>query len=374
MRKTFIPDQIFNGSEILENVPITIEDGRFLCFDTMQGASELKISGLMTAGFVDVQVNGGGGVLFNNEPTKEAISAIFTAHSKFGTTSYLPTLITDDLSVMRKAADAVSAALKENMDGVCGIHFEGPHISALKKGAHSEKFIREISDDEMEIYARQDIGVRHITLAPENIDVAVIKKLTEMGVTVSLGHSAATYEQANAALHAGATGFTHLYNAMSAFEGRTLGMVGAALLSKDSWCGIIVDGHHVHNDSVRLAVNVKAQGKIMLVTDAMPPVGTGDCEFLLLGKKIIRDGGKLTAPEGQLAGSVLDMASAVRNTIQKIGLSKEEALKMASQYPADFIGMSDHFGRIKIGLKANFTIMSQSIKSISTWAGGVQAS
>ena len=374
MRKTFIPDQIFNGTEILDNIPITIEDGRFLCFDTVQGADELKLSGLMTAGFVDIQVNGGGGVLFNNEPTKQAIATIFSAHSKFGTTSYLPTLITDDLSVMRKAADAVSATLKENMDGIFGIHFEGPHISVSKKGAHSEKFIRVISDDEMEIYARQDIGVRHVTLAPENTDVAIIKKLVEMGVIVSLGHSAATYEQVNAALDAGATGFTHLYNAMSPFEGRSPGMVGAALLSKNSWCGLIVDGYHVHNDSVKLAVNIKPQGKIMLVTDAMSPVGTDDSEFLLLGKKVFREGGRLTASEGQLAGSVLDMASAVRNTIQKIGLSKEEALKMASQYPADFIGMAGHFGRIKIGLKANFTTMNQSIKSISTWVGGVKTS
>ncbi|MEZ9594687.1 N-acetylglucosamine-6-phosphate deacetylase [Shewanella sp. 10N.261.52.F9] len=371
MKQTIIADRVFDGDELHTGLPITFEDGHILAFDTMQGAKESRLSSLVTPGFIDVQVNGGGGVLFNSSPNVKGIAAIGKAHAKYGTTAFLPTLITDDLNVMHQAADAVAAALEQKVAGVVGVHFEGPHLSVPKKGVHPQPFIRRISDAELEIFSRQDLGIKVVTLAPENVSTEVIEALVKSGVKVCLGHSNADYDTVKAALDAGANGFTHLYNAMSALDSRKPGMVGAALESTEAWCGLIVDGHHVHPASARVAINAKPKGKVMLVTDAMPPVGLDEeVSFELFGTQVLRVGDRLNAVTGELAGCVLDMAGAVANTVNMLGLAPEEAIRMASLYPAEYLGLSHQMGRLQVGGRADMVALDDNYQVGRTYIGG----
>ncbi|GIU09834.1 N-acetylgalactosamine-6-phosphate deacetylase [Shewanella sp. c952] len=371
MKQTIVAERLFDGQQFHSELPITFEDGNIIAFDTVKGAKESKVNGTVCPGFIDVQVNGGGGVLFNATPTRQGIEAIGLAHAKFGTTAYLPTLITDNVSVMQHAADAVADAIAAKSSGVLGVHFEGPHLSIPKKGVHPQPHIRRISNAELEVFSRQDLGVRVVTLAPENVSPEVISALVESGVKVCLGHSNADYDTVKAALDAGATGFTHLFNAMSAFGSRSPGMVGAALESADAWCGLIVDGHHVHPAAAKVAINAKPQGKVMLVTDAMPPVGLDSEEsFELFGTEVIRVGDRLNAVTGELAGCVLDMAGAVRNSVSMLDLSPEEAMRMASLYPAKFLGIDKQFGSLEIGKRADLVLINDEYKVQQTYIGG----
>lgn len=371
MKQTIVAERLFDGQQFHSELPITFEDGNIIAFDTVKGAKESKVNGTVCPGFIDVQVNGGGGVLFNATPTRQGIEAIGLAHAKFGTTAYLPTLITDNVSVMQHAADAVADAIAAKSSGVLGVHFEGPHLSIPKKGVHPQPHIRRISNAELEVFSRQDLGVRVVTLAPENVSPEVISALVESGVKVCLGHSNADYDTVKAALDAGATGFTHLFNAMSAFGSRSPGMVGAALESADAWCGLIVDGHHVHPAAAKVAINAKPKGKVMLVTDAMPPVGLDSEEsFELFGTEVIRVGDRLNAVTGELAGCVLDMAGAVKNSVSLLELSPEEAIRMASLYPAKFLGIDKQFGSLEIGKRADLVLINDEYKVQQTYIGG----
>ncbi|MEZ9822169.1 N-acetylglucosamine-6-phosphate deacetylase [Shewanella sp. 10N.286.45.A1] len=371
MKQTIVAERLFDGQQYHSELPITFEDGNIIAFDTVKGAKESKVNGTVCPGFIDVQVNGGGGVLFNATPTRQGIEAIGLAHAKFGTTAYLPTLITDNVSVMQHAADAVADAIAAKSSGVLGVHFEGPHLSIPKKGVHPQPHIRRISNAELEVFSRQDLGVRVVTLAPENVSPEVISALVESGVKVCLGHSNADYDTVKAALDAGATGFTHLFNAMSAFGSRSPGMVGAALESADAWCGLIVDGHHVHPAAAKVAINAKPKGKVMLVTDAMPPVGLDSEEsFELFGTQVIRVGDRLNAVTGELAGCVLDMAGAVKNSVSMLELSPEEAMRMASLYPAKFLGIDKQFGSLEIGKRADLVLINDEYKVQQTYIGG----
>ncbi|MDG2393863.1 MAG: N-acetylglucosamine-6-phosphate deacetylase, partial [Thalassotalea sp.] len=351
------PEHFFDGQTVRKNICVSIEQGKIISVAKVADEKAEKIAGLMAPGFIDVQVNGGGGALFNSAPTVETIKTIGSAHAKFGTTGFLPTLITDQVAVMEQAADAVAKAITENTPGVLGVHFEGPHLSIPKKGVHSPEFIRKISAQEMAVFTRQDLGKVVVTLAPENVAIEDIKTLVAAGVRVCLGHSNADFDTVCNALSAGATGFTHLFNAMSAFQAREPGMVGAALLDDNSWCGIIIDGHHVHYDAAKLAIRAKANGKIMLVTDAMPPVGTTDESFPFFDSKVIRTGDRLNALTGELAGSCLDMAGAVINTIKHLDIEPNEALRMASLYPASFLQLDNELGRLQPGCSADFVML-----------------
>ncbi|MBT1443497.1 N-acetylglucosamine-6-phosphate deacetylase [Shewanella sp. JM162201] len=373
MKTTLIAERLFDGEHYHSNVPVTLEDGVIAALDTCAGAREVRLAGTLVPGFIDVQVNGGGGVLFNSTPTVAAIEAIGAAHARFGTTGYLPTLITDGVEVMARAADAAAEAIAKGSTGVLGVHFEGPHLSVPKKGVHPEPHIRRIGDRELEIFSRQDLGIKVVTLAPENVSPEVIRALVNAGVKVCLGHSNADYVTVKAALDAGATGFTHLYNAMSALTSREPGMVGAAIDCDDAWCGLIVDGHHVHSVAARVAIKAKPRGKVMLVTDAMPPVGMDeDASFELFGVQVVRRGDRLNALTGELAGCVLDMAGAVQNTVDMLGLPQAEALRMAGLYPAEFLGIANRVGTIKPGLNADLVLLDEAGKCRSTWIHGKQ--
>lgn len=368
MVQAFIAEALFDGERLYRNVALTIADGQVVNVGGEAAADAVLLKGLLAPGLIDVQVNGGGGALFNNDATVNALGKISTAHARFGTTGFMPTLITDQVSVMQKAADAVSAAIREGVPGVLGVHFEGPHLSTPKKGTHEEKFIRPLSEEELRIYARDDLGLKMVTLAPENVTPEDIEKLVSCGVKVCLGHSNADGKTAAAAVAAGATGFTHLYNAMSPLQSREPGMVGTALISDECWCGLIADGHHVCSEAITLALKAKPRGKIMLVTDAMSLVGSDEQSFPLFERTVTRDGDKLTSNTGELAGSHLDMIGAVRNIHHWCAVELIEALRMASLYPAQYLGTEG--GRIKEGASADMILLDDERRVQKTWIKG----
>jgi N-acetylglucosamine-6-phosphate deacetylase len=325
---------------------------------------------MLVPGFIDVQVNGGGGVLFNEAPTVETLRRIGAAHRRFGTTGFLPTLISDRVEVMRAALAAVEQALAEGVPGVLGIHLEGPYLAPARKGVHDPKYFHAPGSDELALLCAPHRGVRLLTLAPDQVPLASIGALAGAGLIVCAGHTAADYETIRAALAAGVRGFTHLFNAMTPFGSREPGVVGAALEDADSWCGIIVDGHHVHPASLRVAIAAKPRGKMLLVTDAMPPVGADRPDYVLNGETIVVRDGICQTAQGVLAGSALDMASAVRNAVQLLGLPLEEAVRMASTYPAEFLGLGASHGRIAPGYRADLVVMDDEYHVQQSWIGG----
>jgi N-acetylglucosamine-6-phosphate deacetylase len=372
---------LVNGRVLTDNgfqggFAVLIDDGRItglaLPSDPRVRAAERHDLGgrSLLPGFIDCQVNGGGGVLFNDVPTVEAIRTIGEAHAKFGTTGFLPTLISDDAEVMAKAIDAVNDAVAQGVPGVLGIHLEGPFIAPERKGVHDPAKFRIADADDVAMVARRHGGVTLLTLAPERASAEVLQQLVANGVIVAAGHTAADYDTTRNALATGVRGFTHLFNAMTPFTSREPGVVGAALEDTASWCGLIVDGHHVHPASLRVAIAAKAREKMMLVTDAMPPVGSDNPDFVLKGETItVRDGVCQTA-DGTLAGSALDMATAVRNTVNMVGVPYDEAARMASTYPAAFLGLEATHGHIAAGYRADFVVMDETHTVVETWIAG----
>jgi N-acetylglucosamine-6-phosphate deacetylase len=301
-------------------------------------------------------------VLFNDDPSVETIRRIGAAHRRFGTTGFLPTLISDDADVMRAAIDAVDAAIEERVPGVLGIHLEGPYLAAARRGVHDATKFRVPDACEIDLVSSLRKGRTVLTLAPECVSTDALRELAARGVLVCAGHTAATFAEMHAALDAGLRGFTHLFNAMSPLTSREPGAVGAALDDAQSWCGIVVDGHHVHPASLRIALAAKPLGKMFLVTDAMPPVGAGSDTFMLGGVTVTCRNGRCETPDGVLAGSMLDMAGAVRNAVASLGVTLDETARMASTYPADFLGLEPTHGRIAPGCRAEFVVMDDALR------------
>jgi len=324
----------------------------------------------LVPGFVDCQVNGGGGVLFNDDPGVESIRVIGAAHRPFGTTAFLPTLISDDFSVIARAIRAVREAIQAGVPGVAGIHIEGPFINELRKGAHDPTKIRDLDVRDMALLSSLQVGRTLVTLAPEMTTLATIRHLSNEGVVISAGHTNGTFEQVSEALRNGVTGVTHLFNAMSPFGHREPGAAGAALADPACWCGIIVDGHHVHPAALRIALACKGHQRFMLVTDAMANVGTDMTSFTLQGRRILVEGGRCVDEAGVLTGSALDMASAVRNSVAMLGVPLEEAARMASTNPARFLGLGSELGRIAAGYRANLVALDADLAVARTWIDG----
>jgi len=327
--------------------------------------------GILLPGFIDIQVNGGGGVLLNTEPTIDGIAAIMAAHRGYGTTGMLPTIISDDLEIVAQAIQAVEAAIEASMPGILGIHIEGPFLSIAKKGAHNPAKFRVLDEGAIALLSSLKNGVTHVTLAPEETTPDMIRKLAGTGVVISMGHTNATYAEARAGLDAGITGFTHLFNTMTPLVGREPGVVGAALSDKNSYASIIVDGFHVAPASLKAAINAKGTDRTILVTDAMPSVGLSKKSFEIMGTKVIVKGGKCTYEDGTLAGSDLDMVSAVRNTRDWLGVSLADAAHMASKVPAEFLGISETHGTIEAGNRASFILVDGDMNVQHVWIDGV---
>ena len=327
--------------------------------------------GLLVPGYIDTQVNGGGGVLFNDSPTPEAIAAIGAAHRAYGTTGFLPTLISDDLHVVDRAMRATEQAIEQGVPGVLGVHIEGPFLSPKRKGIHDEGKFRVIDDEALDLLTSLKVGKTLVTLAPERTTPDMIQRLADAGVRVAAGHTNALYKTMRQALDHGLTGFTHLFNAMSPLTSREPGAVGAALESTSAWAGIIVDGRHVDPVTLKIALRARPLDRFMLVTDAMPTVGMTDKRFVLQGREIVVRDGVCVDENGTLAGSDLDMASAVRNAVQMLGLPLADAVMMASAAPAAFLGLGARRGRIARGFAADLCLLDDALNVTATWIDGV---
>jgi N-acetylglucosamine-6-phosphate deacetylase len=371
--------RVLRGQALVEGQCVLLEGGRILDVvpekhPSCRGATRYDLRGnLLLPGFIDSQVNGGGGVLFNDSPSVEAIRQIGRAHRRFGTTSFMPTLISADLDVVARAIAAARGAIEARVPGVLGIHIEGPFLNVERKGVHDPAKLRELDTSAVGLLTSLGIGRTLVTLAPEMTKPEIIRQLEAAGVIVSAGHTNATYEEVVAALHHGLTGFTHLFNAMSQLTGREPGVVGAALESVDSWCGIIVDGQHISPVVLRLAMRCKPSSRFMLVTDAMPSVGTNARSFKLEGRNITVSGNVCIDEDGRLAGSNIDMASCVRNAVSLLGVSLPEAVHMASLYPAEFLGLAEELGRIERGYRANLVMADDKLNVLETWIDGQTA-
>jgi len=375
-RLALVNGRVLTDRGIEDGLAVLVEDGRIAAVTTpaeaMQratGTHDLHGATLLP-GFIDCQVNGGGGVLFNNATEVAALRRIGAAHRRFGTTGFLPTLISDDTDRMGEAIAAAREAIVQGVPGVLGIHLEGPYLAPARKGTHDASKFRVPDADEIALATALDNGITLVTLAPERVGAQTIRAFVQRGAIVCAGHTAASYEEARAGIEAGISGFTHLYNAMSPLTGREPGAVGAALEDAHAWCGVIVDGHHVHPASLRVALAAKPRGKVFLVTDAMPPVGADDPSYELYGETITARDGVVRNAAGSLAGSALDMATAVRNSVAMLGVPLEEAARMASTYPAEFLGIGDRYGRIAPGYHADLVALDGDLQVVNTWIGG----
>lgn len=327
---------------------------------------------ILAPGLIDVQVNGGGGVLLNDEPNVDGIRAIMAGHRKYGTTAMLPTLITDHRNKMEAAITAVTDAINQEVPGIVGIHLEGPYLNPERKGVHDANIIRPMEDDAIELLTRLPNGRILVTMAPEKAAKGTIKKLTDHGVLVCAGHTAGTYDNVQAAITEGLRGFTHLFNAMSPMTHREPGVAGAAMADDSTWCGLIADGYHVHPAVLKVAIHAKTKGKIMLVTDAMPTVGATEKRFVLGGEEIIATDGRCALADGTLAGSDLDMIGAVKNCVEMVGIELGEALRMASLYPAAFLKLDHVMGRIAPGYQADMILFDDDYNVTRSWIKGAE--
>jgi N-acetylglucosamine-6-phosphate deacetylase len=367
-------DHVFDGRIKHKNAAVVIEGSQIVSLiPQSELTTDLSIQSLpvgfwLAPGFIDLQVNGGGDVLFNNSPTPDAITRMVAAHRQFGTTALLPTLITDTFEKM-KTAKAASESLVGKEPSVLGIHLEGPYLSPEKAGVHDPNLIRTPGPPDMEMLCANRRGTLLITLAPERVPREFIGRLVKSGVHVSLGHSMATYEETCAATAQGLRGFTHLFNAMRPLTSREPGPVAVALEAPDVWFGIIVDGFHVNPVMLRIAL--RGFGRPMLVTDAMPPVGGSRPSFDLYGREIRLLGGRCLRMDGTLAGAALDMATAVRNCVNLLQVPLEDALRFASRNPAEFIGLGDMLGKLCPGYRADMVAFdSETITVLETWVAG----
>lgn len=375
MRSALLHGRVMMEAGPREDCAVLVEDGRIVALvaadDVPADAERFDLQGQwLLPGFIDSQVNGGGGVLFGDAPSVASLRVIGEAHARFGTTGFLPTLISGDFTLIRAAIAAVEAAIEIGVPGVLGIHIEGPFLNPARKGIHDSANFRALDDDALALLTSVRRGRTLVTLAPERTTPDKIAALVGAGVIVSAGHTDASYAQIRAALDAGMTGFTHLFNAMSPLRAREPGAVGAALDDDRSWCGIIADGHHVDPAALRIALKARGTDKLMLVTDAMPSVGAREKSFALQGRVISVRGGVCVAPDGTLAGCDLDMASAVRNAMELMGAGRAESVEMASRNPARFLGLDHETGTIALGRRADLVWADDAMKVLGVWSSG----
>lgn len=366
------PTRLFDGETIRNGAAVRMEGGRIVeVFDTSP-AGATRLDGLLTPGFIDIQVNGGGGVLFNDAPSADTLRTITAAHRKFGVTGIMATLISDSREKTAAALDAVSAALDEGVEGLIGLHLEGPWLSEPRRGVHPAENLRALDEtDLIMLTARRGFPLM-VTVAPERVSPEDIATLVGEGVCVSLGHTAADAATVEAALAAGATCFTHLFNAMPTMESRNPGPVGVALAHAETFTGLILDGIHVDPTTARAAFNAKTARRMILVSDAMATVGADRPDMSLFGETVRLSQGALRTPSGTLAGAHLDISAAVRNALVMVRASEAQALRMTTRTPAEFLGLEDR-GRITPSARADFVLLDRMFQPQGVWINGSRA-
>ena len=372
----FTAGSIHDGQHRLKNRMLLVEDGVVSGNEPLRGIQATDLGpGMIVPGFVDLQVNGGDGVMFNDAPSLDTLERMAEAHQRLGTTALLPTLITDTPDVTRAAIDAAIKAVECGIPGIAGLHLEGPHLSVARKGAHDPALIRPMSDDDLQVLldAAKRLPALIVTVAPETVGPDQIKAMAGAGITVSLGHSDADFATCAAAAGAGARSVTHLFNAMSQLGNREPGLVGAALQLGGLSAGLIADGIHVDPTSIGVAMRAfQGYDGIYLVTDSMAPAGSDITEFTLNGRRIERRDGRLTLENGTLAGADLDFATALKVMINKVGIDVNLAVEMATHRPARVIERQADLGGLIPGRLADFVHLDEGLNVTSVWRAGIQ--
>jgi|HubBroStandDraft_2_1064218.scaffolds.fasta_scaffold17258_1 N-acetylglucosamine-6-phosphate deacetylase len=374
--KVFYGARIFDGERLHDDCALVVEAESIQTLthvaDRPRGGEQLDLGGgILSPGFIDWQINGGGGVLFNAEPTVEGVAAIAVAHRRAGVTAFLPTVVTDAPRVLAEALKAAREAL-ERVPGALGVHVEGPFIDPKRKGVHPPQFIRPMKEEDVNALIAGRAGVMVVTLAPASVRLGFVSRLARAGIVVSLGHSDASAEEAQAVFDAGASAATHLYNAMSQLSSRAPGVVGATLSNPRIICGLIADGEHAHAHAYRVALAAKGPRGVALVSDAMPPAAGGPDVFELQGRRMTRVGAKLVAEDGTLAGAAITMRDAVDYVVNVLKVPLADALMTATLTPARLLRVDDRIGQLKPGHRADLVHLSDNLEVAEVWTGGLR--
>jgi N-acetylglucosamine-6-phosphate deacetylase len=376
MKQALLGSQIFCGERFYNHHALLI-DGKSIIEivdekNIPNAFNKIELNqGILAPGFIDLQVNGGGGILFNNRPTKESLNTIINAHQFFGTTSIMPTVISDSVKVLTKCTRAVTQEIKKN-SALLGIHMEGPIFSLKYRGVHQKKYISKLSSEYLELFSNLKEYPVILTLAPECISLKDLNHLASLGIKIMAGHTDASYDELEQAAKNNLNGFTHLFNAMSQMSAREPGAVGAALDFDNLYASIIVDLHHVHRSLIELAYQKKPIGKLFFISDSMATINHGEPTFELYDEIVSEQNGRITNAEGKLAGSSITQIDAVKNACQQCNIQLDHALAMASRYPAEFLGVEHYLGSLKPGYRADLVHFNSNFEVNNVWASGEQ--
>ena len=376
MKQALLGSQIFCGERFYDDHALLVEGKSIVDIvdknNTPDNFNKIELDqGILAPGFIDLQVNGGGGVLFNNSPNKESLNTIIKAHQFFGTTSVMPTVISDSLEVLEQCIKTVTEEIKNN-SSLLGIHIEGPFFNTKYRGVHQKQYISTINSDYLNLFESLKGFPVMLTLAPECISSQQLKHLTSLGIKTLAGHSDASYDKLDDAIKNGLDGFTHLFNAMGQISAREPGVVGSALHFENTFASIIVDLHHVHPSLIQLAYQLKPKGKLFFISDSMATINHGKPSFELYDEVVNESDGRLVNSEGKLAGSSITQIDAVKNVYQKCNIPLNQALAMASRYPAEYLGIENHLGSLKPGYRADLVHFDSNFKVHSAWVSGKQ--
>ncbi|MGD1906462.1 MAG: N-acetylglucosamine-6-phosphate deacetylase [Leptolyngbyaceae cyanobacterium] len=361
---------LYTGDQVLHDHAVQVAGDRIVAIlpqaDLPPDAPQFDLQGhILAPGFIDLQLNGCGGVMFNDAITADTLDQMHRTNLRSGTTSFLPTLITAPDEDMLAAIALVQDYRQYNPHSVLGLHLEGPYLNPKRKGIHNGADVR--SPDATMVQALVAAGgetVKLLTLAPEQVNPDDIQQLVSAGIRVSAGHTNASFQQAVAGFEAGISMATHLFNAMSPWQSRSPGMVGAVFEQQEVYAGIIADGHHVHFTSIQLAKKLKGD-KLFLVTDATPPAGVNNiAAFQIGGQEVFYKNGQCVSAEGTLGGSALTMIEAISHCVHEVGIELAEALRMAGLYPAQAIGVDHEFGRLAPGHIANAVVLDEQLSVV----------
>jgi len=376
MKQAITGSKLFNGIDFIEHKALLIEDQHIAGIvnkDAIPTDFQVKKleGGILSPGFIDLQVNGGGGKLFNNSPDKESLNTIISAHQYFGTTSIMPTVISDSLNILQKCTDTISNEI-DNNHSLLGIHIEGPFFNVKYRGVHQKQYINTINASYLNLFETLDKFPVMLTLAPECISIKQLKHLKSLGFKILAGHTDANYDQLEEAIKYGLDGFTHLFNAMGQISAREPGVVGSAFDFDETSASIIVDLHHVHPSLINLSFKQKPKGKLFFVSDSMATINHGEPSFELYDEVVSESNGRIINSEGKLAGSSITQIDAIKNAYQKCSIPLESAISMATLYPAEYIGVSDYIGQLKKGYRADLAHFDSNFHVQNVWLAGKQ--
>ena len=374
MKQAIIGAKIFSDHKLLDNKALLIDGENIIgIVDKNDVPDNIKLQklngGILSPGFIDLQVNGGGGKLFNNSPDKESLDEIIKAHQHFGTTSIMPTVISDSLNVLQRCTSTISNEINNNKS-LLGVHIEGPFFNVKYRGVHQKQYINTINNDYLSLFESLQGFPVMLTLAPECISTKQLKHLKSLGFKILAGHTDASYDQLEEAIKYGLDGFTHLFNAMGQISAREPGVVGSALNFNNTSASIIVDLHHVHPSLIEMSYKQKPKGKLFFVSDSMATINHGEPSFELYDEVVSESNGRLINSEGKLAGSSITQIDAIKNAYTSCNIPLSDAIAMATSYPAEYLGVGDYLGSLKANYRADLAHFDIDFNVKNVWVAG----